>query len=138
MPKIDHKIWPLTGAHAQAACDRCHSPTAEDRKAGKGGSYKNVPRECNGCHADAHAGQFSATTPARACNDCHNTASFKLPGFDHANQAHYALEGKHKSLACDTCHRSETLKNATVVRRYRLGYRRCRECHADPHAGDEG
>src|SRR5262249_44456332 len=93
MPKIDHKIWPLTGAHAQAACDRCHSPTAEDRKAGKGGSYKNVPRECNGCHADPHAAQFSATAPARACNDCHNTASFKLPGFDHAKQAHYSLEG---------------------------------------------
>ena len=40
LPKIDHKTWPLTGAHAAAECDSCHHPTEEDRKSGRGVSYR--------------------------------------------------------------------------------------------------
>ena len=42
LPKIDHSTWPLTGAHATAMCESCHHPTPEDRKAGRGASYRGV------------------------------------------------------------------------------------------------
>ncbi len=136
-PRIDHKTWPLTGAHAHAPCDRCHSPTPEDRKAGKGSSYKNTPRTCDGCHADVHAGQFRLSEPKRACDSCHTTAKFKFANFDHKKVTGFPLDGKHNSLTCEKCHKQETLPNGTRALRYRLGYKQCRQCHADPH-GDEG
>jgi hypothetical protein len=138
-PKIDHKSWPLTGAHASAPCDRCHAPSAEDRKSGRGASYRNAPRQCEGCHSDVHAGQFRLTEPRRACTLCHDTEHFEIGRkFDHARLAGYPLAGKHAGLSCDRCHRVEPLKDGTRARRYRLGYRHCRDCHADPHAGDTG
>lgn len=136
-PRIDHKSWPLVGAHAHAACDRCHSPTPEDRKAGRGSSYKNTPRSCDGCHADVHAGQFRTAEPRRACNACHGNSSFRISRFDHQKMSGFELTGRHQSVACGGCHRIETLKSGAKVTRYRLGYRSCRQCHADPH-GDDG
>ena len=56
--KFDHSTWPLTGVHATAQCESCHHPTPEDRKQGKGASYRGVPRTCGGCHDDIHVAQF--------------------------------------------------------------------------------
>ena len=133
LPNIDHKSWPLTGAHASAACDRCHTPTEKDRKLGRGASYRAAPRNCEGCHQDQHRGQFRLSRPKRSCKACHNTAKFAIRSFDHARLAKYPLEGRHKTLACKQCHKKQKLKDGTAAVRYRLGFRRCRDCHADPH-----
>lgn len=138
LPSIDHSSWPLTGAHQSAACSACHSPNDTDRKAGHGASYRGVPRSCDGCHDDVHAGQFRSTSPARACEFCHQTEHFTLPSFDHTNLAGYVLEGKHTSTACASCHSKVHLRNGDKVTRYRLGYRQCADCHADPHSLWEG
>ncbi|MFO0694551.1 MAG: DUF3716 domain-containing protein [Polyangiales bacterium] len=132
-PRIDHTAWPLTGAHARAACDACHHPSAEDRQTGRGASYRGVPRECESCHADVHAGQFRRTEPRKACDDCHSTESFPLPGFEHERRTGFALDGRHADVACGGCHASRALRDRTQVVAYRLGYRRCRDCHANPH-----
>ena len=137
-PRIDHSTWPLSGAHATAACDACHTPTEEDRRSGQGASYRGVPRECAGCHEDEHAGQFRLTEPQRPCADCHNTERFEGIEFKHAEQANYPLEGAHAQLQCGSCHPTVQLlppSEGQQVIRYRLGYRRCRDCHADPHGG---
>lgn len=133
-PNIDHSGWPLTGAHAQAACGRCHEPSEADRRAGGGASYRGVPRDCEGCHADTHAGQFRLSAPERPCAHCHGTDQFQLPGFDHARVTGFALRAKHAAVKCEACHPTATLRNGDTARRYRLGYQRCRDCHADPHA----
>lgn len=133
LPKIDHSIWPLTGAHAATACGACHSATDQDRKAGKGASYRLAPRACEGCHDDAHHGQFRLAEPKRACDYCHSTVDFKIQNFAHEKLTGYALEGRHRSLGCAKCHDKEPLKTGTTVVRFRLGYRGCRDCHADPH-----
>lgn len=137
-PNIDHSTWPLTGAHELVACAACHDENASDRRAGGGASYRGVPRACDGCHADPHLGQFRLSEPVRACDACHATSAFTLPEFDHTEAAGYGLEGKHAALACDGCHGRETLRDGQSAVRYRLGYRACRDCHADPHAPGAG
>ena len=130
--KVDHSIFPLLGAHARAACSACHDPTPEDKLAGKGASWRGLPHECEGCHADEHGGQFRSA-PAKGCNSCHDNDAFQLPNFDHATMTGWPLEGKHVGLECDKCHKQERRKDGVMSVRYRLGYHACRDCHADPH-----
>jgi hypothetical protein len=122
-PRIDHATFPLDGAHGQVACAACHT----------GATFRGVPRACEGCHADPHAGQFRLSEPARACDACHGTSSFGIAGLDHARLAGFPLEGRHAAAACAACHPTVALRGGASAVRYRLGYRRCRDCHADPH-----
>ncbi|WP_428264549.1 hypothetical protein [Haliangium sp.] len=131
-PKVDHSLWPLTGAHAEAACTACHSPSPADEKAGRGATYRGAPRECGGCHYDVHAGQFNAE-PARTCEACHDTRGFEITEFDHDRLARYPLTGAHERVECSSCHPTEPLANGDQAVRYRLGYRSCKACHANPH-----
>ena len=137
-PRIDHTAWPLTGAHAEAACDGCHSPSKQDRLSGKGATYSGAPRECEGCHRDVHAGQFRLTSPEHACDACHVTDSFEIEAFDHGELADYPLEGVHAEAECGACHRKARLRSGARTVRYRLGYRECADCHGDPHARRKG
>ncbi|MCA9614121.1 MAG: hypothetical protein KC586_15300, partial [Myxococcales bacterium] len=98
-----------------------------------GASYRGVPRVCEGCHEDDHAGQFRTSAPIRACPQCHTTEAFEIHDFDHAARTGFALTGRHEGLPCVGCHRSEALANGTQVVRWRLGYRACADCHANPH-----
>ncbi|HEX7481300.1 MAG TPA: hypothetical protein VF331_26090 [Polyangiales bacterium] len=132
-PNIDHSTWPLTGAHSNAACASCHHTTSTDTQAGRVASYRGVPRECDGCHDDVHKGQFRLTDPVRACSVCHGTTTFKIARFEHKKLTGFALLGKHETVQCQECHKAETLRNGETVRRLRLGYTKCRDCHADPH-----
>ena len=132
-PKIDHSTWPLVGVHATTACERCHVVSDAERRAGRGAAYRGVPRACDACHEDVHAGQFRLTAPKRTCEACHDPTTFKVKAFDHAGQARWPLEGAHAPLACVRCHPREALRNGVEAARFRLGYRACKDCHADPH-----
>jgi hypothetical protein len=138
LPKIDHSTWPLTGAHATAACDACHHPTPEDRKSGKGASYRGVPRACGGCHDDVHLGQFRLASPTYECDRCHTTTVFKLASFDHQARTAWPLTGAHAPLACDKCHRTAKLKDGAETVRWRLPSHECTYCHANPHRARGG
>jgi hypothetical protein len=133
VPNIAHDTWPLTGAHQKVRCDQCHTPSEQDKRAGSGVSYRSAPRECEGCHADVHLGQFRLSAPVKACGDCHDTASFKLPGFDHVARTGYELVGKHRTTPCASCHVVSTLKNAERTALWRLPYDECDDCHKNPH-----
>lgn len=133
-PNIDHGVWPLTGRHASTACGRCHTPTEADRKLGRGASYKNAPTACEGCHTDVHRGQFRLTKPEKSCKACHGTQRFTIGVVDHGKLAGYPLDGAHRRLPCNACHKIEKLGDGGKTTRWRLGYRRCADCHADPHA----
>jgi hypothetical protein len=129
-PRIDHSTWPLTGAHARTVCAACHGET---ERGAEPAAYRGIPRECEGCHEDIHAGQFRASKPERGCADCHDTTSYKLPAFEHAAKTTYPLDGKHAGVACVKCHAPTELRNGETAVRYRLGYRKCKDCHANPH-----
>lgn len=133
LPKIDHGTWPLTGAHATAPCDSCHHPTKEDRKAGRGASYRGAPRSCGGCHDDAHFGQFRLMQPSKECDKCHTTTVFKIPSFDHKALAGWELTGAHAKTECVKCHAMTKLKDDSQTIRWRLPSQDCKHCHANPH-----
>ncbi|HEX7836267.1 MAG TPA: hypothetical protein VF469_02325, partial [Kofleriaceae bacterium] len=128
--RIDHTTFPLAGAHARTPCAACHGLP---QKGAQPAAYRGIPRDCEGCHDDIHAGQFRQTQPAKSCKTCHDPASFQIAGrFDHET-TRYPLDGKHKGLPCARCHPSETLRNGATAVRWRLGYTRCKDCHANPH-----
>jgi hypothetical protein len=128
--KIDHSIWPLVGAHTRAACASCHG---EQKKGAEPAAYRGIPRECEGCHDDTHAGQFRQTQPVKDCKTCHTAETFQIAAaFDHG-KTRWPLSGKHKPLECAKCHKSETLRDGSTSVRWRLGYMQCRDCHANPH-----
>jgi hypothetical protein len=132
-PKIDHSTWPLEGRHADTACESCHTPSKADKKKGGGATYRGLPKNCEGCHEDTHAGQFRLTKPFKKCDFCHDNTNFEIKPFDHEKLAAYALEGKHAKLECEGCHSKTTLRNGKEAVRYRLFYRGCKDCHANPH-----
>jgi len=137
---FEHPFWPLTGAHSAAACQGCHrraAPNADPSRLPleiRSAQYKGAPRTCEGCHDDPHGAQFRLLEPARTCDSCHSTEAFSLASFDHAERAGYPLSGKHRELACGTCHPTVQLRNGEDVIKYRLGYSACADCHADPHS----
>lgn len=119
---FDHDLtgFPLLGAHARTACDACHdSPT-----------FKDAPAACNDCHADedAHDGRLG-----RACERCHNPVAWTSWSFDHAADAHFALDGAHARIRCETCH-------DVPLEKYAVGDRSCNGCHRrdDVHRGEFG
>lgn len=129
-PKIDHSTWPLAGAHARTACAACHG---EQKSGAQPAAYRGIPRACEGCHDDVHAGQFTAAAPKKACTGCHDTDSFQIATkFPHASTS-FALDGEHTKVACKKCHPTESLRNGTTAVRWRLGYQKCKDCHANPH-----
>jgi hypothetical protein len=134
IPNIKHDTWPLTGAHEKARCDQCHTPTEADKRAGSGVSYRDAPRECEGCHADVHLGQFRLSEPRKECQACHSTQTFKLPEFDHTAATGYALTGKHAKVSCAACHLLTEIAGGEKTALYRLPYDDCKDCHKDPHS----
>jgi hypothetical protein len=118
--QFDHHLtdFPLDGAHAGLACDRCHK---------KGVAWYKVSETCAGCHKadDAHHGQFT-----KDCGACHTTSSWSGGKFDHGTTK-FKLTGAHTSLACDACHVGGHYKDAPTT---------CYGCHAtdDEHRGARG
>jgi hypothetical protein len=76
-----------------------------------------------------HAGQFGK----RACESCHGVEDWRSTA-----KHPIALDGKHATLPCASCHAPTTLRSGEVATRYALGYRACKDCHANPHATTKG
>jgi hypothetical protein len=97
---FDHNAisgFPLTGAHAAAACSACHT----------GNSFASAPRNCAGCHMPDYQG---ATNPNHVqaafptdCSLCHSTVNWSGATFDHSKTV-FPLTGAHVAVACAQCH----------------------------------
>lgn len=102
----------LTGKHAKARCETCHTKPPRELK---------LSAECGSCHVkdDIHAGKLGGE-----CKNCHDTNDWKTRvSFDHG-LTRFPLLGKHATAQCTACHadRSFTAKGVT-----------CADCHADSH-----
>lgn len=132
--KFDHQKdsrFHLDGAHAKVTCAKCHGPDARGVV-----RYKPLSLQCNACHADVHAGQFSAAGALAACEKCHTVEAFKpAVAFEHAPPfTTFELDGAHQKVACGKCHPAVKTKGVEVVR-YRPLPRTCEGCHSDFHHG---
>lgn len=144
---FDHRRtgWPLTGAHAAAACRDCHRPghllDAAGLKAGKADpatTFLGLSSACLTCHQDEHRGQFAPTS----CLDCHGTTAWKpATGFDHGS-TDFPLVGAHADLACGDCHPRREDAAAGLDRAFLqlsgVAHADCADCHRDPHGGRLG
>jgi len=119
---FDHDLtrFPLLGAHAEPECDACH-----DSKV-----FRDAPENCIDCHreVDPHAGRF-----VENCALCHNPVDWQQWRFDHNTQSSFVLDGAHRDVSCESCHRRP------MAQQSRLGSR-CADCHRsdDIHDGEFG
>ena len=115
-PDHSKSKFPLKGKHAALKCAQCH----------KNGKLDKIPGgSCRVCHtADPHRGQFEAD-----CASCHDDKTFKKATTDH-KKSRYPLTGKHVSVACAKCHKTE---GGTNIVRYRPLGTACADCHQDVH-----
>jgi hypothetical protein len=117
--------YPLTGLHAQVACQKCHTPGAE----GKPRYWGIAFGKCADCHVDVHKGSFAQ----QSCQLCHSTSGWKRvtavlsESFDHA-RTKYPLLGKHQQVDCLQCHSNGDFKKPLV-------FAKCMDCHKDDHGG---
>lgn len=148
---------PLDGRHAAIECAACHGPKRKGLPAfpaaatvGRANvAFDHDLVRCADCHVDVHRNQLRPLpgNATRACLDCHDTRAFRPSRVDPTRHGTYLfkLEGAHLAVPCDACHAglsNRTPTSALVAARPApapLGFQRkslaCRECHADPHAG---
>ncbi len=124
---FDHKKtnFELSGAHAKKTCRDCHF------KNETGGTivqqFKGLPIICVSCHTDVHVNQFDHDG-ITDCSRCHETGFFKPAiKFDH-NKTRFPLDGKHKDVACNKCHKVIQDKRPAFVL-YKIKEFKCENCH---------
>ncbi|MBA4320025.1 MAG: cytochrome C [Flavobacterium sp.] len=119
----DKAKFPLTGAHKNTSCEKCHAKITDNGKVFQkftGLSYKN----CIDCHKDYHNGKLGTN-----CQKCHSSSSFRSVSksqFDHSKTS-YPLVGKHTDVECSKCH---GLKLSSKPK-----HETCLSCHKDFHIG---
>jgi len=121
---FDHNTtkFPLIGKHRNVDCGKCHKTTIIDGKSVRqlnGFAFNN----CTSCHKDVHQNKFGQN-----CTQCHTEESFHTikgnGNFDH-DKTDFKLDGKHKSVACKKCHKT----NLTDP----IKFDHCTNCHKDYH-----
>lgn len=139
--------FPLRGKHASVACASCHRST--DRSMAIPGFER-----CATCHKDQHGAQFAVQGEVRDCASCHQESGFKPSTFTVADHqaTSYPLEGAHRNVACDRCHREVPVSNLiaegvdlrfegprpATIQQFRFASTNCPTCHANPHQEETG
>ena len=118
--RFDHgrTRFPLLGGHLVVPCAKCHASKR----------YQDAQPACAACHArdDVHKRRLGP-----ACDTCHNARAWRSWDFDHAQRAHFALDGAHAKLACDACHRAPVDGPPKLASS-------CASCHASDDVHDGG
>jgi len=126
--RFNHNLtnFTLKGQHKKVACFSCHTKNNNPKLVfqDKRGIDEN---NCVKCHEDKHKGKLGNN-----CTKCHNESGFislKLKNnFDH-NLTDYPLEGLHKKVDCNKCHKSGKYTQA-------IKFSSCNSCHNDYHKGE--
>ena len=105
--------FPLTGAHANVACNVCH----------KNNVFTGLSTTCISCHqADFNGTKNPSHTAAgfpQNCSLCHSTSSWAGATFDHSKTG-FVLTGAHASLGCVQCHANNRFSGTPTA---------CSACH---------
>ncbi len=95
---------PHEGVFGNTLCETCHDTGTflMETFDHDGAEVQRWIQECTVCHGatQPHGDQFLG----RECRECHSVSSFEIPDFDHS-QARFALDGAHREVPCDQCHR---------------------------------
>jgi hypothetical protein len=114
----DRTRFPLVGAHAAAACFRCH-PGAQV------GNFAGASSVCVHCHGDdfarARNPDHAQSGFAQDCEQCHAPFGWRPARFDHP--ASFALTGGHAGRRCSECHGTSGVFTGLSAA--------CASCHTD-------
>lgn len=112
--------FPLIGLHASTPCEECHLSPA----------FQDTENRCYACHQTDDDHQASL---GENCEQCHNPNGWALWIFDHDQDTEFVLDGEHKELGCNDCHREPVKSTPNLPTR-------CYACHAedDEHRGRFG
>ena len=129
LSRFDHARtqFPLTGTHRAVACIDCHKPANLETKL-VNADFTAAPLRCEQCHADAHGGQF-AKDGNSACADCHNTNKWRPSLFNHDTRTPFPLQGVHRNVRCDGCHKALRSVEGKQVLFYKPTPKECAACH---------
>jgi hypothetical protein len=122
---FDHRQsrFALTGKHLNTPCKKCHESSR----------YKDAAQDCFSCHKtdDKHKQKFGLL-----CENCHNTRAWSLWQFDHDAKTKYKLDGGHRKVACEACHKAPAPRGKAIAS---VGSS-CISCHRneDVHDGQFG
>lgn len=125
---FDHSVtkFKLKGKHKGVECRLCHP---QER-------YRDLPKKCVACHKrdDKHKGKYG-----KKCQDCHAESGWGSQKFDHDKDTDYPLKGRHTSVNCQQCHRSEGYEKNAKKKIKKLKTK-CYACHRlqDEHKGQYG
>lgn len=130
LSRFDHSktTFALVGAHKATACIDCHKPPNLETKL-IAADFTAAPTKCEDCHEEAHGKQF-AKDGITACVDCHNSAKWKPALFDHDKRTSFSLQGLHKNVKCEGCHKEIRMVDAKKVLFYKPTPKQCEGCHA--------
>ena len=129
LSRFDHSktLFPLVGAHKATSCIDCHKPPNMETKL-IASDFTAAPTTCEDCHEDIHGKQF-AKNGITACIDCHNSAKWKPSLFDHDKRTSFALQGLHKNVRCEGCHKEFRMVEGKKVLFYQPTPKQCEGCH---------
>lgn len=130
LARFDHATtkFALTGSHRAVACIDCHKPENLETTL-LHVKFTAAPAECHQCHADVHGGQFARADAVTLCDSCHNSAKWKPSLFDHDTQTTFQLQGVHKNVRCEGCHKLTRVVSEQPVLFYKPTARECAACH---------
>mgnify|MGYP000323615310 CR=1 FL=1 len=125
----------LKGQHAKEECASCHKPEhiSDPKLKKKASTYLGLSQKCLSCHDDYHQSKMSAN-----CTECHSFDSWKnAKAFDHS-KTKFPLLGKHLSVKCIECHKTELVNGKKVQKFSGLKFANCTACHEDVHKNKFG
>ncbi len=147
-PRFSHQRtrYPLTGAHRNVACEKCHPPNPPAAPPEQAGYVGIAFARCADCHTDPHAGRMRGT-----CESCHTKDGWRRTDrkdfeatFDHA-RTRFALVGAHRQATCAACHHARAPGDTLIrlifpAQQGMADYPRpvandCLSCHLDLHRG---
>lgn len=122
---FDHTTtaFTLKGKHEKTSCSSCHMdrtsiPIKQE--------FKGKSMQCQSCHENVHGTQF-AIEGKTECSRCHGFESWDSKHFNHEN-TNFKLEGEHKNIACNKCHK-ETYSEGKKVTLFKIEKYQCIDCH---------
>lgn len=124
--KFDHQLtsFSLEGKHAATPCRKCHFESVNEGSVSQ--KFNKARRDCETCHPDIHFSQFQ-DEKALSCLRCHGFETWKPEKFNH-NNTRFKLDGGHKDVACNKCHKSVTVGSNKFIN-YKFKEILCVTCH---------
>ncbi len=130
LTKFDHSTtkFALLGTHRAVACADCHKPPNLEINLIHV-DFRLAPHDCEGCHADPHAGQFLENGITIRCASCHNSNKWRPSIFDHNTRTAFTLKGVHANIACSKCHMNVQSVAGKSVLFFKPTPKECAACH---------